>query len=40
METKTQYEQRLRTELRQVGSEIGKLIARTDKIAAEIKAGL
>jgi len=39
MERKTQYEQRLRTELSEVGSEIEKLIVRTDKIAAEIKQG-
>ncbi len=39
MERKTQYEQRLRTELREVGSEIEKLIVRTDKLAAEIKQG-
>ncbi len=39
MERKTQYEQRLRTELREIGSEIEKLIVRTDKLAAEIKQG-
>ena len=37
MERKAQYKQRLKTELSEVGSEINKLIGRTDKIAVEIK---
>lgn len=39
METKAQYKRRLKTELGEVGSEIEKLIVRTEKMAADIKQG-
>ena len=39
MESKAEYKARLKTELRQVSSEIDKLITKTDQIAAEIKQG-
>jgi len=39
MERKAQYKQRLKSELSDLGSEIDKLIVRTDKIAIEIKQG-
>jgi len=39
MERKAQYIIRLKTELNEVGSEIEKLIVRTDKISLEIKQG-
>ena len=39
MESKAEYKARLKTELRQVGSEIDELITKTDKIAAEIMQG-
>ncbi|NLW92162.1 MAG: hypothetical protein GXY34_11270 [Syntrophomonadaceae bacterium] len=39
MESKAEYKARLKTELRQVGSEIEQLITKTDQIAAEIKQG-
>ncbi len=39
MESKADYIQRLRKQLDEVGSEIGKLIARNDKVAVETKQG-
>jgi len=39
MESKAQYIKRLKNELNEVGSEIEKLIVKTDKISLEIKQG-